>query len=739
MIRHNPFGSGHPYIASNDQRIPVLPKVGETLELRVHSTDDVQSITVEWDDGATKTTRELRRRLSAMEHEPNMPEGETHLSSLFVDKKAVKGSWSVQTPVLLHQGRHKYRFISVSTRDVTRKSKWFSVLPTKWVSHSGALKVSGISHMVPDSIEWLVNADGCHQVHFDLALTPDQHVVGFGERFNAIDQRGILLDAIVCEQYKNQGEFNRTYLPMPFAMVIGEKSWSFNLQTTQRTWYDVGASTPDRIKVTVDLSGTDAGFLDLVFDESEPIVLLNNFLEHVGRPQKLPDWVFGLWASGNEWNTQSRILEISKRHKLEDIPLGVVVIEAWSDESTFTAFKDSEYVVREDGSAHVLKDFSFPPTGAWPDPKSMIDQLHDQGTKVLLWQIPLLKMRPWPRGQAAADAKYALNNDLVVKRANGLPYRNRAGWFSGGLLPDFTSQKVRKWWLAKRRYLVDELGVDGFKTDGGEHAWGVEPRYADGSEGVGGNNMFPVRYANAYGELLGSCGKAPVTFSRAGFTGSQANGIFWAGDEQSTWEALRNSLNAGITASACGIFYWGWDLAGFSGEIPTPELYLRSTAIACFAPIMQYHSEFNFHRLPSRDRTPWNIAERTGDASVIPIFRKFTHLRQKLIPYLSEEMESGIREGKPLMRGLFFDYPDDQRIWNYPHQYFLGSDLLVAPVTEPDVTFWTVYLPQGRWVNVWTGDSITGPIEFDCAASLDEIPVFARSQSWERMKEYFSG
>lgn len=250
--------------------------------------------------------------------------------------------------------------------------------------------------------------------------------------------------------------------------------------------------------------------------------------------------------------------------------------------------------------------------------------------------------------------------------------------------------------------------------------------------------MFPVHYAEAYGDLLRSCGKAPVTFSRAGFTGSQSNGVFWAGDEESTWEALRSSLNAGITASACGIFYWGWDLAGFSGEIPTPELYLRSTAIACFTPIMQYHSEFNFHRLPSRDRTPWNIADRTGDESVVRIFRKFAHLRERLIPYLSEQMEISIEEGTPLMRGLFFDFAGDERIWDYPHQYLLGSDLLVAPVTKPDVTSWPVYLPNGEWVDVWTGKAVTGPVEIERAACLDGIPVFARAESWKRMREYFS-
>jgi alpha-glucosidase (family GH31 glycosyl hydrolase) len=109
---------------------------------------------------------------------------------------------------------------------------------------------------------------------------------------------------------------------------------------------------------------------------------------------------------------------------------------------------------------------------------------------------------------------------------------------------------------------------------------GHDLRYGDGRRGDEGNNLYPVHYARALGDLLRSEGKAPVTFSRAGFTGSQAHGVFWAGDEDSTWDAFRSSVTAGITASACGIVYWGWDLAGFSGPVPGSELYLRAVAAA---------------------------------------------------------------------------------------------------------------------------------------------------------------
>src|SRR5690606_39062209 len=200
-----------------------------------------------------------------------------------------------------------------------------------------------------------------------------------------------------------------------------------------------------------------------------------------------------------------------------------------------------------------------------------------------------------------------------------------------------------------------------------------------------GNGLFPVHYGRAYGELLESAGKAPVTFSRAGFTGSQSHGAFWAGDENSTWEAFRWSLYAGLSAASSGIVYWGWDFGGFSGEVPDGELYLRSAAAAAFVPIMQYHAEFNHHRSPSRDRTPWNIAEQNDDERVLPVFRGFAQLRERLVPYLVDQAKNSVETAVPLMRPLYFDHPHDENVWAHPVQWMLGDDLLVAPVTEAGV------------------------------------------------------
>ena len=638
MIRHRPYGSEHPYATTPDQRIPAQPEVGEPVTLGVAAAPTVRTITCQWtdtDSTGAETTIELPLQPAQVDAADAAAHagGEGHLAAAQAKAQSSGGgSWQVTTPPLQANHRYSYTFHATTADGRQRRTRRYPVDPLQWsLDPQGSELTVPTDRLIPGSVRWRRGATGVDRVRFALRLLPGEHVVGFGERFDALDQRGRALDAVVFEQYKNQGAHGRTYLPMPFAHITGSDGdgWGLHVRTARRSWYDVAASTPDQLVIEVDLGGEPAEQLDVAIYRGTPADVLAQFLDEVGRPEELPDWVFRLWASGNEWNTQAIVTQRMDSHREHDIPVGVVVIEAWSDEEGITIFRDATYTVNDDGSAHQGADFTY--GGVWPDPGGMIADLHDRGIKVILWQIPLQKMRPHPQGQARADAQALIAQGHAVLEADGRPYRNRGWWFPQALMPDLSTQRTRDWWTDKRRYLLTDLDVDGFKTDGGEHAWGRDLRYGDGRRGDDGNNLFPVHYAQAFGDLLRSEGKAPVTFSRAGFTGSQAHGIIWAGDEDSTWEAFRASITAGLTAAASGILYWGWDLAGFSGPVPDAELYLRATAAATFMPIMQYHSEFHHHRPPLRDRTPWHVQKTTGDQRVLPDFRRYAQLRERLV------------------------------------------------------------------------------------------------------------
>lgn len=728
LITHRPRGIEHPYARSLDQLYPAIPVAGRPLSIGATTSEPCRRMrcVVTWP--GHERVLDMSPVNGADSDAALLAGGDGHLAAAQQAALDADNGWQASIPRLPDQDA-TYHFEAVTLDGRTETSSAFPLAPAHWSDGAiGRIDID-IDRFIPDSASWLVSSAGTHRVKFALRLEADEHVVGFGERYDQLDQRGLRLDSVVFEQYKAQGKHHRTYLPMPFAQVIDEggRAWGFHIETTRRTWYDVADTLSDRILVEVDL-GSEARTAPVVRVNTwrgTPGEVLNGFLDVAGRPVEMPEWVFGLWASGNEWNTQSLVMEQMDRHRSEGIPVSVVVIEAWSDEEGFTIFRDARYAPNQ-GQPHRGADFTYPSDGAWPDPAGMIRELHDRGIKVILWQIPLHKTDDDLGPQAKAQGDALIASGHVVREADGTPYKNRGWWFPKALMPDLSTEAGRQWWTEHRRYLVEDLDIDGFKTDGGEHAWGSDLRYEDGRRGDEGNNLYPVNYARAYGDLLRSAGKPPVTFSRSGFTGSQAHGLYWAGDEDSTWEAFRSSITAGITAGACGILYWGWDLAGFSGPVPEAELYARAIAAATFMPVMQYHSEFHHHEPPLRDRTPWNVAEQTGCGELVDLARHYTHIRETLRPYLVDQTRRCLQTGKPLMRAMFFDHADDPEIWGHPRQYMLGEELLINPVTAPGATSWVTYLPEGMWEDYWSGETIEGGRMITRPVGWDVIPVYRR-------------
>lgn len=550
---------------------------------------------------------------------------------------------------------------------------------------------------------------------------PEEGFYGFGARFNAFNQRGNRLDVRVYDEYKNQGL--RTYMPIPF--FISSHGYGLYLHTSRYVVYDLAAGSEDRWSYQAEL-GPDGSLAYTLFT-GKPAEVIQSFTSLTGKPKQPPAWVFGPWMSANEWNSQSIVMEQVQKTLELDIPATVLVIEAWSDESTFYIWNDAQYAPGAPGEALSYADFTFPEDGRWPDPKAMVDELHRLGIKLVLWQIPVLKALEEPHPQHDDDQVYAIKHGYGVRQADGSPYRVRSSWFNNALLLDITNPEAVEWWMRKRAYLLDDLGIDGFKTDGGEHIWGRDLLFFNGMRGDEIWNLYPNLYVGAYHEFVNQKRNGQgVTFSRAGFTGAQAYPCHWAGDENSTWEAFRVSIRCGLNTGLSGVPFWGWDIGGFSGEIPTADLYLRSTAMAAFCPIMQYHSELSPQLGTLRDRTPWNIAECTGTPEVITIYRKYAHLRQKLLPYIQAEAAYCSETGEPMMRPLLLDWPEIPEAWEIADQYCFGRALLVAPVVEPGAQERSLYLPPGEWQDLWDGTLLTGGRWITRPAPISLIPVYRR-------------
>ncbi|WP_098443904.1 glycoside hydrolase family 31 protein [Bacillus sp. es.036] len=577
------------------------------------------------------------------------------------------------------------------------------------------------SHPLFPPLEWKEDLAGTireFQLHW---YSPkEEQFYGFGERYNAIEQRGEIIDCYVYNQYRDQG--TRTYIPIPFYMT--NKGYGCHVDTMMYTKFDLASSLQDQctwlIEQNENVQETTVHFYFGDYREQ-----VQAFTKGTAKPEMVPTWALGPWMSSNNWDRQSVVEDEIKATNDHKIPATVIVLEQWSDEATYYMFNDATYELKEPGHVHGYEEMDFPSWGRWPDPKGMVDHIHDENLKLVLWQIPIQKyLNKQNHPLKDQDEAYMIENGYVVQKEDGNPYRIPENWFTNSLIMDFSHPEGRKWWFHKRQYLLD-IGVDGFKTDGGEFVFGKNLKFANGQTGSEMRNQYPNDYIGAYYDFAQQ--NDGITFSRAGYTGAQQFPAHWAGDERSTFDAFKRSLIAGLNAGLAGVVFWGWDLAGFNGDIPSAELFMRSSSMAAFCPIMQYHAESKAEF--SQDRTPWNIASRTGEDQVIDVYRFFANVRMNLIPYLYQESLKACNTGEPLMRALMLDFPEDERVTGIYDEYLFGESLLVAPVIDEGEIERNVYLPEGKWMHLWTSEVLEGPTYITCTAGVEEIPVFVRMNS----------
>ena len=540
---------------------------------------------------------------------------------------------------------------------------------------------------------------------------------GMGEKYDRLNQKGHTVVNQVEEKFCFQGE--KTYCAAPFFWT--DTGFGLYVDTSCTTSFSF-----EETGVTVKLPEE----ADVVAFSGTPETILREYQNLFGAPVLPPEWAFGVWISANRWNTQKDAELQIARLKEYGFPASVLVLEAWSDEATFYVWNGARYTPSPAPKRCEDFDFSGSP---WPDPQKMIDRLHEAGLHLLLWQVPVYKKLSAGEAenpQNELDGKEAAKNGFCVKLADGSPYTIPAGhWFSGSMIPDFTNLSAREDWFGKRCYLLD-MGVDGFKTDGGEFLYREDTRFCDGTTGREGKNRYARDYTQSYRDFIGP---KRVLFSRAGFAGQHTVPIHWAGDQQSQNREFKSALRAGLSAAASGILFWGFDIAGFAGPLPTLDLYRRATQTACFCPIMQWHSEPDggqFRELlpggqGNNERSPWNMAQTYHEPEFLSEMRFWHQLRERLRPYLWNTAQRCVREGKPMMRPLFYEWPDEALFQDCEDEYLLGDALLIAPLMEENARTRAVRLPKGKWHGFFDGRVWEGGREIEAGGS-GKLPVFIR-------------
>jgi oligosaccharide 4-alpha-D-glucosyltransferase len=167
--------------------------------------------------------------------------------------------------------------------------------------------------------------------------------------------------------------------------------------------------------------------------------------------------------------------------------------------------------------------------------------------------------------------------------------------------------------------------------------------------------------------------------------------------------------------SMSGIPFIHADAGGFAMGAKDNELYTRWLQFACFTPVLRPHGSV----IPSEPIFFNDTTQR--------IVRDFMKLRYRLLPYIYTVAWHTDVEGTPIIRPLFFEYPDDSTAYSVIDEYFFGPDFLVAPVLNPGVKSLKVYLPKGLWYGWWDHQKFEGGKWITVPVDLETIPIFVKA------------
>ena len=443
-----------------------------------------------------------------------------------------------------------------------------------------------------------------------------------------------------------------------------------------------------------------------------PAQIESQYSQVTGRAPMMPECGLGFWQCKLRYHNQEQVLSVAREYHRRGIPVDVFVVDYYH----WPRCGDYRF------------DENF-----FPDPKAMAEELRSYGMELMVSVWPQIDWR-------SENFQEMRQKGLLVQTEHGL---NVQMDFQGNnVFYDATNPEAREyvWDKCKKNYA--ENGIKLFWLDEAEPEYTTYDyenyRYYAGSVMQQGN-IYPREYARGFYEGQKKNGQEDVlNLVRCAWAGSQQYGaLIWSGDIHSTYQDFRNQIVAGLQMGLSGIPWWTTDIGGFHGgniyDKDFQELLIRWFQFGAFCPVMRLHG----NRLP---RTPLYKAngeetEGTGADNEIwsygeenyQIMKKFIEIREMMRDYTRSLMAEAHETGAPVMRTMFYEFPEDTRTWELDTQYMYGSDILAAPIVEPHAMSRKVYLPSGcTWTNAHTGEILQGGQWIEAEASIDTIPVFLR-------------
>ncbi|WP_066581693.1 glycoside hydrolase family 31 protein [Cellulomonas timonensis] len=552
---------------------------------------------------------------------------------------------------------------------------------------------------MPGARSYQGNRSGAYEIHQQFAAYDDEKLYGMGQRTHGrLDLKGLSLDLV-----QRNAEVN-----IPFVLSNRGYGLLWNMPAVGRVEFAQNATR---------WSVGQAREIDYWLTAAPtPAAIMARYADATGHVPDLPQWASGVWQCKLRYLDQDELLGVAREHKRRGLPMSVIVTDYfhWS----------------------AMGDYRFD-EAEWPDPQAMVDELHELGIELMVSIWPTIS----PLSENFADYR---DQGLLVGSDQGVEFHQTIR-DKGMTTPmplafyDPTNPRTREyvWDLVRRNYL--DLGIKVFWLDASEpelnpaHPGNLTLHAGPGAEVA---NIYPRDNARLFAEGMAAAGQEPtVLLCRSAWAGAQKHGAaVWSGDIPATWLSLEQQIRAGLNIAISGIPWWTTDIGGFhGGDSRDPayrELMIRWFQYGVFCPLFRLHGD--------RDpRTPTSYAQTGGPNEVwsfgdeaYEVIADLLHLRERLRPYIHEQMRLAATDGLPPMRPLFVDHPDDPGAWEVEDEFLFGPDILVAPISRAGQRSRAVYLPRGaRWVDAATGDVHEGGQTIEADAPLERIPVFTREGS----------
>ena len=594
---------------------------------------------------------------------------------------------------------------------------------------TGAIRVavdpSNLALTVKDLSGKTIVADSASPISFDgkaftlrKELPPGEHVYGLGDKTGGtLDRRGRSYVDWNTDAYGFDSSTDPIYKSIPFFVSVGGAGGCYGilLDNSWRSFFDFGHAAPDKLA----MGGPDGPIDYYVIAGPALRDVVRRYTDLTGKAPLPPQWALGYQQSRYSYMSADEVRKIAGTLREDRIPTDIIWL-------------DIDYQDRN-------RPFTVN-SKAFPDLKGLTGELAAEGIKLVT--ITDLHIAQAPnQGYAPYDTGLAAHH--FVHNPDGSTYAGKV-WPGPSVFPDFTDARARAWWGTNFSRLVD-AGVAGFWNDMNEPSVfndiGTMPLdvvHRIDSDDFAPRNASHAEIHNVYGmentratydgvRALRPT-ERPFVMTRASYAGGQRYSVTWTGDNSSTWDHLRLMVHQLINLGLSGFSYAGADVGGFTGG-PSPELMTRWFEIAAFTPIFRDHSEKDKPRAE-----PW-----VDGPGQLAIRRRFVEERYRLMPYLYALADLNARTGDPLMRPVFYDYPQAaQASCDQSMAFTLGKSLLIVPPPKMESPqSYDVCLPAGGWYDYWTGKPVEramtatagndGTTHVSETPSLERLPVFVRA------------